>query len=108
MILEVAELTFRPPGHLPYSQGKPSWTARLLADPNLCCKKVREEADELCRTYEDGEGRQATASEMADVLYHSMVLCAHEGVAFEEVVEVLRGRFSQSGVEEKAARAPKA
>eukprot|EP00793_Prasinoderma_coloniale_P005057 PRCOL_00000818-RA len=86
---------------------KPSWTAKLLTDPDLCCKKVREEADELCRTYEDKEGRQATASEMADVLYHSMVLCAHEGVALEEVVEVLRGRFTQSGIEEKAARAAK-
>ena len=35
-------------------------------------------------------------------------MAMREGVAFEEVVEVLRGRFSQSGVEEKAARAPKA
>lgn len=35
---------------------KPSWTARLLRDPALTCSKVREEAGELCRTWEDGEG----------------------------------------------------
>jgi phosphoribosyl-ATP pyrophosphohydrolase len=56
------------------SGGKPSWTARLLTDPSLCCKKVREEAGELCETWEGGEGRERAASEMADLLYHSMVL----------------------------------
>ena len=35
---------------------KPSWTARLLADPDLLCKKVREEAGELCETWENSEG----------------------------------------------------
>ena len=35
---------------------KPSWTARLLADPALLCKKVREEAGELCETWENSEG----------------------------------------------------
>jgi phosphoribosyl-ATP pyrophosphohydrolase len=60
------------PTHPP--EGKPSWTARLLADPVLLCKKVREEAGELCETLEAGEGAERAASEMADLLYHSMVL----------------------------------
>lgn len=35
---------------------RPSWTARLLSDPQLLCKKVKEEAGELCQTLEDNEG----------------------------------------------------
>ena len=38
---------------------KPSWTARLLSDPALLCKKVREEAGELCQTLEANEGESA-------------------------------------------------
>lgn len=34
----------------------------------------REEADELCRTLEDSEGKERAASEMADLLYHALVL----------------------------------
>lgn len=44
--------------------GKPSWTARLLADPSLCCKKIREEAGELCQTWEQQEGRERAVSEV--------------------------------------------
>lgn len=35
---------------------------------------MREEAGELCETLEASEGRERAASEMADLLYHSMVL----------------------------------
>ncbi|XP_058092874.1 histidine biosynthesis bifunctional protein hisIE, chloroplastic [Magnolia sinica] len=84
--------------------GKPSWTKRLLLDEKLLCSKIREEANELCQTLEDKEDRSRTASEMADVLYHAMVLLAVKDVKMEEVLEVLRNRFSQSGVEEKKSR----
>lgn len=63
-----------------------------------------EEADELCRTLEDNEDQKRTASEMADVLYHSMVLLSKRGVKVEEVLQILRQRFSQSGIEEKRSR----
>lgn len=53
---------------------KPSWTAKLLADPQLLCKKVREEAGELCQTLEADEGKERAASEAADLIYHAMVL----------------------------------
>ncbi|KAH0879037.1 LOW QUALITY PROTEIN: hypothetical protein HID58_066431 [Brassica napus] len=85
-------------------EGKPSWTRRLLTDDALLCSKIREEADELCRTLEDTEDASRTASEMADVLYHSMVLMSKRDVKFEDVLEVLRKRFSQSGIEEKQNR----
>jgi phosphoribosyl-ATP pyrophosphohydrolase/phosphoribosyl-AMP cyclohydrolase len=86
---------------------KPSWTRRLLDNPELLCSKVREEAGELCESYEKEEGAERTASEMADVLYHAMVLCNLQGVALEDVMAVLRNRFGTSGVEEKASRPPK-
>lgn len=83
---------------------KPSWTARLLGKPELLCKKVREEADELCQTLEQNEGKERAASEMADLLYHSMVLLNLQGVPMEDVLRELRKRFGTSGIEEKAAR----
>ncbi|KDD77055.1 hypothetical protein H632_c30p0, partial [Helicosporidium sp. ATCC 50920] len=58
----------------PAGGGKPSWTAKLLRDPELNCRKVREEADELCRTWEDAEGPERAASEAADLIYHALVL----------------------------------
>ena len=64
-----------PTGHMcvPAPGGR-SWTAKLLADPALCCAKVREEAAELAATWEGGEGPERAASEAADLLYHSLVL----------------------------------
>ncbi|KAK9793172.1 hypothetical protein WJX73_004249 [Symbiochloris irregularis] len=87
--------------------GKPSWTARLLQNPELLCSKVREEAGELCQTLEQDEGKERAASEMADLLYHSMVLLNLQGVKMEEVLKAIRSRFGTSGVEEKASRSKK-
>lgn len=64
----------------------------------------REEADELCRTLQEEEDKTRSASEMADVLYHSMVLLALRDVKMEDVLEILRRRFSRSGIEEKKSR----
>ncbi|KAL3613118.1 Histidine biosynthesis bifunctional protein hisIE, chloroplastic [Castilleja foliolosa] len=89
------------------TDGKLSWTKRLLLDEKLLCSKIREEADELCRTLEENEDKSCTASEMADVLYHGMVLLARKGVKVEDVLQVLRLRFAQSGVEEKNSRKSK-
>lgn len=86
------------------AEGKPSWTARLLADPALLCSKVREEAGELAQALEQHEGKERVASEAADLLYHAMVLLRAEGVAAEDVLRVLRQRFGTSGIAEKAAR----
>ncbi|KAK9119471.1 hypothetical protein Scep_017564 [Stephania cephalantha] len=83
---------------------KPSWTKRLLLDNSLLCSKIREEADELCRTLEENEDKSRAASEMADVLYHALVLLAVKDVKVEDVFQVLRQRFSKSGIEEKSSR----
>lgn len=86
---------------------RPSWTAKLLADPQLTCSKIREEADELCRTWEKEEGRDRTVSEAADLVYHAACLLSIQGVAFEEVNAELRRRFGVSGIDEKAGRKDK-
>ncbi len=59
---------------IPSSAGGSSWTVKLLADPDLCCAKVREEAGELADAWTGGEGPERAASEAADLLYHSLVL----------------------------------
>ncbi|XP_057718256.1 histidine biosynthesis bifunctional protein hisIE, chloroplastic isoform X1 [Arachis stenosperma] len=87
--------------------GKPSWTKRLLLNDKLLCSKIREEANELCQTLENNEDKSRTASEMADVLYHAMVLLAVKDVKVEDVLQVLRQRFFQSGIEEKKSRVSK-
>jgi phosphoribosyl-ATP pyrophosphohydrolase/phosphoribosyl-AMP cyclohydrolase len=87
-----------------YAGGKQSWTAKLLANPDLLCSKVREEAGELAMTLECAEGRSRTASEAADLFYHALVLLNHEGVAVSDVMRELRRRFGVSGVAEKASR----
>ncbi|CAI7766089.1 unnamed protein product [Closterium sp. NIES-53] len=86
------------------ARAKPSWTARLLSNHSLLCSKIREEAGELCQTLEGNEAGERAASEMADVLYHSMVLLAIKGVKMEDVASQLRSRFSMSGIDEKASR----
>lgn len=58
----------------------------------------------MCQTLEENEDKSRTASEMADVLYHAMVLLAVKDVKIEDVMQVLRQRFSQSGIEEKSSR----
>ncbi|KAL5701258.1 hypothetical protein ACHQM5_026614 [Ranunculus cassubicifolius] len=84
--------------------GKPSWTKKLLLDQKLLCSKIREEAGELCQTLEENEDKSRAAAEAADLIFHSMVLLKNKDVKMEEVMEVLRRRFSQSGIEEKNSR----
>jgi phosphoribosyl-ATP pyrophosphohydrolase/phosphoribosyl-AMP cyclohydrolase len=83
---------------------KPSWTRRLLSDPQLLCSKVREEAGELCETLEKQEGKERAASEAADLLYHATVLLQAQGVGWGDVMAVLRARAGVSGIAEKASR----
>lgn len=99
---------------------KKSWTAKLLNDEELLCSKIVEEARELCKTLTEAEGKERTAEEMADVLYHCMVLLNKQvivyhfdelnflkEVPFEDVLTILRRRFGTSGIEEKLSRKQK-
>ena len=68
-----------------------SYTATLLADPELAARKVGEEAEEVVRAARD-ESDERVAEEAADVLYHLAVLLAGRGVELADVYEVLNGR----------------
>ncbi|WP_394827537.1 bifunctional phosphoribosyl-AMP cyclohydrolase/phosphoribosyl-ATP diphosphatase HisIE [Pendulispora albinea] len=73
------------------TQGRPSYTRRLLADRNLRLKKLGEESTELVVALADGDKARA-AEEAADVVYHVMVALRASGVEWADVLEVLRKR----------------
>ena len=69
-----------------------SWTAKLLADPNLRHKKLGEEAVELalaCATKDEA----AVVSEAADLVYHVAVAALGRDVPLRDVVEELARRL---------------
>ena len=68
-----------------------SYTARLLADPNLRLKKLGEEAIELALACRSGEAPEI-AEEAADLLYHTLVAARAEGVGLDDIVAVLQQR----------------
>lgn len=84
-----------------------SYTAKLYeAGLAKIGAKVEEEAHEVVEAArEPGEtGRGHVIYESADLVYHLLVLLAHQGIKLEEVESELARRFGQSGLEEKASR----
>lgn len=81
-----------------------SYTRQLLdAGPVKCAKKFGEEAVEavIAATCQDDAALKA---EVADVLYHLLVLIESRNVALADVLAVLRQREGTSGIAEKASR----
>ena len=68
-----------------------SYTAELLADPELIGDKVREEADEVARAVA-GESEERVAEEAADVLYHLDVALLSRGIPIGRAFDVLNDR----------------
>lgn len=81
-----------------------SYTARLLdGGVDAVARKVGEEALEVIMAAKDdaaapaearGQTRAALAGEMADLLFHALVLAAERGVRPAELMRVLRSRHS--------------
>jgi phosphoribosyl-ATP pyrophosphohydrolase len=83
-----------------------SYTAKLLSQGvEKCAKKFGEEAVETALAAMTGD-KAHVAAESADTLYHLLVLWAAVGVTPDDVYAALRVRESQSGLAEKASRAP--
>ncbi len=80
-----------------------SWSARLIADPQLAAKKLAEEAVEAALAAAQGDNAALTA-ESADLIYHWLALLAARGVTLDEVAAVLEAREGVSGIEERASR----
>lgn len=74
---------------------------------NKILEKIGEEATEVILAAKDaansGDG-QALAGEVADLLFHNMVLLSHLDMGIDDVLQVLEERFGMSGLEEKATR----
>ena len=81
-----------------------SYTSSLLdAGVDATARKVAEEATEVVMAAKDDDvaerlgterPREELAGELADLLYHSLVLCAERGLQPAEVIEALKARHS--------------
>lgn len=72
-----------------------SYTAQLLADSDLVARKTLEEAGELAFAAKDtaaGAPDQRVVEEAADLLYHTLVLLAEQGVDPQRVANELAER----------------
>jgi phosphoribosyl-ATP pyrophosphohydrolase/phosphoribosyl-AMP cyclohydrolase len=68
-----------------------SYTASLLAQPDVIGAKVMEEAEEVARAARE-EDDERVAEEAADVLYHLSVLLRGRGLELADAEAVLNGR----------------
>jgi phosphoribosyl-ATP pyrophosphohydrolase len=81
-----------------------SYTRTLLdAGMPRIAKKFGEEAVEAVIAAVSGNKIELMA-EVADVIYHLLVMLQAGGIHFDQVVEELGRRTRQSGLEEKASR----
>ena len=79
-----------------------SYTSRLLDEGvDATARKVSEEATEVVMAAKDDDfaqrsgvprPREELAGELADLLYHSLVLCAERGLPPSAVIDTLKGR----------------
>ncbi len=81
-----------------------SYVAKLAAKGTEgIAQKLGEEATEAVIAALSGVEADLVG-EAADVMFHLMVLLAHKGVAFDQVLAELARREGTSGLDEKAAR----
>lgn len=84
-----------------------SYVCRLLEKgEDKILQKVGEEAIEVILAAKGGDDA-ALVRELADLVFHALVLLGSRGVPPQAVAEELHRRFGTSGLAEKAAR-PKA
>lgn len=68
-----------------------SYTSKLYASENLRLKKIVEEAGEVLMAAKDHD-KERLAEELADLLYHALVVAQAEGVEPRDVLDVLAKR----------------
>ena len=68
--------------------------------------KIIEESAEVVEAASEsgGEGRIHLVREIADLLFHTLVLMGDRNIAWQEIEQELSRRFGVSGIDEKAAR----
>jgi phosphoribosyl-ATP pyrophosphohydrolase len=81
--------------------------AKLLgAGEDAILKKIAEESAETLLASKDGDKLQIVR-ETADLWFHCLVLLEWHGLSSDDVLAELERRENLSGIEEKAARAPR-
>ncbi len=81
-----------------------SYSAQLLAGGiDKCAQKFGEEAVEAIIAAIKNDKKELT-EEVADVLYHLLIVLKSANIEFAEIMRVLEKRTSQSGLSEKANR----
>ena len=84
-----------------------SYTSQLLAGgvERIGAKIVEEAAEVVEAAGESGDaGREHFVREVADLIYHLLVLLQHRDCSLSDVETELQRRFGVSGIEEKASR----
>ncbi|HWE39648.1 MAG TPA: phosphoribosyl-ATP diphosphatase [Isosphaeraceae bacterium] len=96
----IAERKARPPA------GR-SYVVSLLQGgvPKIGAKITEEAAEVVAAAVEVGpEGRAHLVHEVADLLFHTLVLLGHRDIPWADVEAELARRFGVSGIEEKESR----
>jgi phosphoribosyl-ATP pyrophosphohydrolase len=84
-----------------------SYVVSLLqgGDPKIGAKILEEAGEVVGAAAETGaEGRAHLVHEVADLVFHTLVLLGHHEIAWTEVEAELGRRFGVSGIAEKEAR----
>ncbi len=68
-----------------------SYTCKLIKNQTQMCKKVVEEAAEFVLSVKDGD-KEAASKELADLIYHIMVVIEAEDIPLENTYEELSER----------------
>lgn len=87
--------------------GKKSYVASLLEKGVVKIgSKITEEASEVVEAAGEpgAEGREHLVKEVADLLFHTLVMLGYHQIPFADVENELARRFGVGGHEEKAAR----
>ena len=90
-------------------QAETSYVARLMSRgvPEIGAKIIEEAAEAVEAGDEPGDaGRQHLVKEVADLVFHSLVLLGYRDLHWDDVEDELGRRFGTSGIAEKAARKP--
>ena len=78
-----------------------SYTNQLLNNKTLSKKKTEEELQELLEAIQLNKNQ---THEAADLIYHLLVLLECNDIKIEDIMDELKKRQQQSGLDEKANR----
>jgi phosphoribosyl-ATP pyrophosphohydrolase len=84
-----------------------SYVVSLLAGgvPKIGAKIVEEAGEVVAAAAEPGtEGRAHLVHEVADLVFHTLVLLGHHDIPWSDIESELARRFGTSGITEKASR----